>query len=145
MTSRILMPGLVLATAGLCVQPALAAQGDWLVRTGVGIVAPKGDNLTTPLGTVDVDPGTSLTIEGTYLFADNWGVELLVAWPYRHDIDLDGTRIGATRHLPPTVSVQYHFNPAGQFRPYAGLGLNYTTFFDEDTYRPARRCPPESR
>ena len=136
MTCRTLTVGLALVAAGLCAQPALAAKGDWLLRAGVGVVDPKGNNLTTPLGEVEVDSGTSLTIEGTYMFTDNLGVELLASWPFSHDINLDGTKIGETKHLPPTVSVQYHFNPAGQFRPYVGVGINYTNFFDEDTTGP---------
>jgi outer membrane protein OmpA-like peptidoglycan-associated protein len=36
-------------------------------------------------------------------------------------------------HLPPTLSLQYHFNPDGTFRPYLGAGINYTTFLNEDT------------
>jgi outer membrane protein OmpA-like peptidoglycan-associated protein len=71
------------------------------------------------------------------MFADHWGVELLAAWPFTHDIDLDGgegsSGIGETKHLPPTLSLQYHFNPAGRFRPYVGAGINFTTLFDEKT------------
>ncbi|NLA68831.1 MAG: OmpW family protein, partial [Gammaproteobacteria bacterium] len=36
-------------------------------------------------------------------------------------------------HLPPTVSLQYHFNSQGKVSPLLGVGLNYTTFFSEDT------------
>jgi outer membrane protein len=36
--------------------------------------------------------------------------------------------IGSVKHLPPTLTLQYHFNPAGTVRPYAGIGLNYTRF-----------------
>ncbi len=35
------------------------------------------------------------------------------------------------RALPPTLTLQYHFNTKGTIRPYAGLGLNYTLFFNE--------------
>lgn len=34
--------------------------------------------------------------------------------------------------LPPTLTLQYHFNPNGKIRPYAGVGVNYTIFYDED-------------
>ena len=143
MKSKSLQLGIAMAAAGLCLQPqaAPAAQGDWLVRAGVGLVTPKSDNLTiTGLGEVQVDDGTSLTIEAAYFLTDNWSVELLAAYPFSHDVDLDGAegtaKIGEVEHLPPTVSVQYHFLPAGAFRPYVGLGLNYTTFFSEKTTGP---------
>jgi outer membrane protein len=140
MTSRTLTLGLALAAAGLCAQPALAAKGDWILRGGVGVVDPKSDNLTLggALGVeeIQVDTGTSLTVEGTYMFANHWGVELLAAWPFSHDVDADLTGGGSAnltdiKHLPPTLSLQYHFNPDGRFRPYVGAGLNYTTLFDE--------------
>lgn len=140
MKSNALRLGIALAAAGLCLQPltATAAKGDWLLRGGIGIVDPKSDNLTlSPEQEIQVDTGTSLTIEGTYMFLDNWGVELLAAYPFTHDVDIDGAEgvgnIAEVDHLPPTLSLQYHFNPDGKFRPYIGAGLNYTTFFNEDT------------
>ena len=42
-------------------------------------------------------------------------------------------KVGETRHLPPTLSLQYHFMPDNKWRPYVGAGLNYTIFFEEDT------------
>ena len=52
-------------------------------------------------------------------------------------MDIDGAEgagnIAEVDHLPPTLSLQYHFNPDGRFRPYIGAGLNYTTFSNEDT------------
>jgi outer membrane protein len=104
--------------------------GDWIVRVGVHSVQPKSDNHAL----VNVDDGASLSIGGTYMVAKNWGVELLAALPFEHDIKLNGGgKVATTKHLPPTLSVQYHFNPNGTLRPYVGAGLNYTVFFDEDT------------
>jgi outer membrane protein len=75
-----------------------------------------------------------LTFNLTYLFTENWGLEVLAALPFSHDINLNaGGRVAETKHLPPTVSVQYHFLPNAKFRPYIGVGLNYTNFFDEKT------------
>jgi outer membrane protein len=138
MKSRSLQLGIALAAAGLCVQPvtALAAQGDWLIRAGVGVVDPKDDNLTlSPEAEVQVDTGTSATIEAAYFFADRWAVELLAAYPFTHDVGVDGAEglgnVAEVDHLPPTLSVQYHFNPDGKVRPYVGVGVNYTTFMNE--------------
>jgi outer membrane protein len=84
---------------------------------------------------LQVDNGTSATIEATYMFADHLGVELLAAWPFTHDVGIDGVSgdVAQVEHLPPTLSLQYHFNPEGRFRPYVGAGLNYTFFFNEET------------
>lgn len=110
--------------------PAAVAheKGDMLLRFGGALVAPKSNNSDV----VSVDDGYSASLTFTYLFTDNWAVDVLAAWPFKHDITLlDGTDIGSTKHLPPTVSLQYYFNTEGLVRPYIGAGINYTTFFDE--------------
>ena len=140
MKSRSLQLGIALAAAGLCLQPlaASAEKGDWLLRGGIGILDPKSDNLSlSSEAEVQVDTGTSITLEGTYMFADRWGVELFVPYPFKHDVDIDGAEgagnVAEIDNLPPILSLQYHFNPDGKFRPYIGAGSNYTTFFNEDT------------
>lgn len=137
---------LLTATLALFSFNALAqSQGDWLVRLGVGVVAPDGDSdnlvfegIELDNYRIDVDDGTSAVFNLTYMTTDNLGVELLASWPFSHDIDGDGAlaglgKLGSTKHLPPTLSLQYHFRPNRTFRPYAGVGLNYTKFFDEQT------------
>lgn len=122
-------------TSLLIAGPAQAYEaGDWLIRVGVTSVDPKSDNLDVPdVGMLEVDSGTTLTFNGTYFFTPNWGLEILAAAPFNHDINLQGVgKIAETDHLPPTVSVQYHFAPNATFQPYVGLGLNYTLFFSED-------------
>lgn len=64
-------------------------------------------------------------------------MDVLAAIPFNHDAKLkDGTKVGDTDQLPPTVSLQYHFTSTGNFYPYVGAGVNYTTFFSEDTTGP---------
>ncbi len=108
--------------------------GDWIVRVGLGNVDPKSNN-----GDVaSVDSGVAAVFNATYMVTNNVGIELLAATPFEHDIKLaaDGTRVGQTKHLPPTLSVQYHFDTNSAFKPYVGAGLNFTTFFDERTSGP---------
>ena len=138
MKFRTIQLGLALAVAGLYLQPisAVAAKGDWLLRGGVGLVDPKSDNLTLADDSeLQVDNGVSATFEGTYLFAEHLGVELMAAWPFSHDVQIDGVSgdVASVDQLPPTLSLQYHFNPNGRFRPYVGAGLSYTLFSNEET------------
>jgi outer membrane protein len=106
-------------------------QGDWLIRFGLSDIDPKSDN--SPI--VSVDSAWGATFNFTYMMTDNWAVELLAAWPYEHDISLvGGPEVASTEHLPPTVSLQYHFMADSAFQPYVGFGVNYTMFFSEDTY-----------
>ena len=100
------------------------------------MVDPDSDNGTVPTLDVgiDVDSGASLVFNGTYFFTPNVAFEVLAALPFSHDVDLDGIgKVAEVKHLPPTFSLQYHFDTGNNFRPYVGAGLNWTIFFDEDT------------
>jgi outer membrane protein len=125
---------LVLGTAAL---PALAqTAGDWTLGVGVHAVDPKSDNGRLAGGTlaVDVDRDIKPSLTFEYFVRDNLGVEVLAAWPFEHDINIAGLgRVGSTKQLPPTVSLQYHFTGQGRISPFVGAGINYTAFFSEDT------------
>ncbi len=131
----LMLSALILAVSAAA--PAMAqSQGDWTIGAGVHQVAPKSDNGSLAGGTLAVDVGNDVkpTITGEYFIADNLGIEVLAALPFKHDINIAGLgRVGSTKHLPPVVSLQYHFNSAGKVSPFIGAGLNYTTFFSEST------------
>jgi outer membrane protein len=150
--SRSLIVAGALAVTALAIVPvAQAEQGDWLLKGGATMVSPKSKNLklgdlgpVPGVGTVtgaslEVDDGTSFGFTVTYMYTDNWGVELLAAVPFKHDIKLaatiDGSRgsvkIAETKHIPPTLSLQYHFMPDQTFSPYVGAGVNWTLFSSE--------------
>lgn len=105
--------------------------GEWLLRGGVKLVDPKSDNNDV----VGVDNGTQFTFDVSYFVTRNVAVELLAAAPFSHDITLnaDGSTVASVDHLPPTLSLQYHFNTDGRVKPYVGAGVNMTLFFNEDT------------
>lgn len=129
---KVLCTAAILATAAANTAMAMD-QGDWLVRAGASYIDPKSNNHEI----VSVDSATSFTFNVSYFMTDAWAVELLAAWPFKHDLELkDGTEIGDTKHLPPTLSIQYHWAPQSVFQPYVGVGLNFTTFFSEDLYGP---------
>jgi len=125
----------IAAVLALAATPALAqSAGSWTVGVGAHEVAPKSDNGTltaTPLGNLKMDVGSNVrpTITGEYFVKDNLGIEVLAALPFQHDISVVGVgKVGSTKHLPPTVSLQYHFGQ-GKVKPFVGVGLNYTMFF----------------
>ena len=127
---------LTLATALATVAAPVLAQskGDFTIGLGVHSVIPNSSDSTTAAGPIDVDASIRPTITAEYFVADNIGIELLAAWPFEHDINLTGTgEIGKTKHLPPTLSVQYHFANKSRMTPFLGVGVNYTHFFDEST------------
>lgn len=127
---------LALLAAGAALPAAAQSAGDWSLAIGAHSVDPKSDNGSLAAGTlpVSVDSSVRPTITFEYFLRDNLGLEVLAALPFQHDIDIDGLgTVGSTKHLPPTVSLQYHFNSGGTVSPLLGIGVNYTTFFSEDT------------
>ena len=122
-----------LATAG----SAAAESGDWLVRLRAINVAPNESADIAAIGG-DVDINTSIVpeLDITYFVQDQWALELILGVT-PHDVTAVGTTLGDVdlgdvTLLPPTLTLQYHFNPAGQVRPYLGAGVNYTHFFNAD-------------
>lgn len=115
--------------------------GDIIARAGWAHVAPDTDSdefSNFPGAKAEVDDTDSLGLTFSYLFTDNIGVGVLAAYPFETDIEGDGTisaveKVGDTKFLPPTVTLQYHFNTGSNFHPYIGAGINYTYFWDEDT------------
>ncbi|MFT3930500.1 MAG: OmpW family outer membrane protein [Spongiibacteraceae bacterium] len=142
---------MVLAAIAAASTSALAYEtGDIIVRAGYAAVDPRdssSDLDVAGLGGkvantgVGVDGAAALGLTVSYMFTPHVGIELLAATPFEHDITskglgglgvADGTVIGSTKQLPPTVSVQYYFaQSTSAIQPYVGLGLNYTTFFEE--------------
>ncbi len=137
-TLKLLCP-LAAAAALFIATPALAQQaGDWTFGLGAHVVSPKSDNGSLAGGALDVEVGDNWrpTFTGEYFFRDNWGIEVLASLPFEHDIELNGVKAGSTQHLPPTVSLQYHFNGSDQVKPFIGAGVNYTLFFSQETTGP---------
>ncbi len=128
------LAALTLSTALVALAaPAFAqSQGDWTVGIGVGYLDPKSDNGTLAGLDAEIDSDTRPIFTAEYFIRDNLGIELLAATPFSHDITLGGsTDAGSVDHLPPTLSLNYHFPTNSAWKPYVGAGLNYTIFFDE--------------
>lgn len=150
--TRKLYLALALLAGSMIAMPAPAHEaGTWIVRAGGGAVSPDSNNLfleTSELedGTVvnntylQVDDAASLVLSATYMLYEHWGIDILASAPFEHDLDITGTvdgsrvsiPVGSVQHLPPTISLQYHFAPEAAFQPYVGFGVNYTIFFSED-------------
>lgn len=129
---------LACAAALALAAPAQAQEaGDWTFSVGAHAVSPKSDNGRLAGGALAADVGDDWkpTVTAEYWLSPNWGLEVLAALPFEHDIRLNGVAAGSTQHLPPTVSLQYHFR-GHRVTPFVGLGLNYTTFFEEEARGP---------
>lgn len=115
-----------------------AEAGDWTVKFGLHEVAPASSNGTLANGALKTDVGDDFkpSLQVEYLFTPNLGLEVLAALPFKHDVTLNGVQAATVKELPPTVSLQWHFNPQGPFNPFVGVGLNFTRFFSIDETGP---------
>ena len=130
MKIKALLSTLVVLSAATTSTAMAFEKGDWIIRAGWTSVSPKSDNHSI----VTVREAASLGVNLSYFFTNNLSVEVLGAYPFEHDIDLiGGENVASTEHLPPTVSVQWHFLPTNAFKPYVGAGINYTAFFSTKT------------
>lgn len=122
-----------IAIAALLMAAPLSAQtaGDWTLSFGLGNVNPKSNNGVLAGAESSIDSNTQLTLGLGYFFTENLALDVLAATPFKHTVSLAGLGdVGTSRHLPPTVSLQYHFRNTSQFTPFVGAGINYTHFFD---------------
>ncbi len=132
----------VLILAMLVAIPAMAhEQGDIIVRVGAAMVDPdvSSDDIDVAgivtLPGVDVKDDTQVGITAAWMWTSKVGVELLASTPFTHDIVVNdvGVKAGDTKHLPPTLMLQYYpIEGNVKFNPYVGVGVNTTIFFDED-------------
>jgi len=124
--------------------PVMAYEaGDWLIRGRIINVNPNDDSGSLFIDGTDAGPGVKVDsdtvpeLDITYMIAPNWGMELILGYS-EHTVTAEkgvaalGDVIDA-KALPPTLTLQYHFSPNSNIRPYVGAGINYTYFFDEET------------
>lgn len=130
------------ALCALLVAALLSAAGanaeNWTFKAGLHQVDPRSDNgrLANDTLAAEVSGDWRPTFQLEYFLTPNWGVELLAATPFKHDVHLNGVKAAEVSQLPPTVSLQYHFNRDGRVSPFVGVGLNYTAFFDVEESGP---------
>jgi len=121
---------LLVAVIGLASGAAMAQESPWLVRARAVHIdtANKSDPVggVGPANLIHVQSKTIPELDVSYFLTPNIAAELILTYPQKHDVTLDGAKIGSFKHLPPTLTLQYHFTPEKTFSPYVGAGLNYT-------------------
>ena len=130
MTKKIIS-AIALAAAALTGSSAFAQfnNGSLLVRVrAVNMQSANTDS--TGLG-LSINDKTIPEVDFSYFFNKNVAAELILTVPQQHDLSSKGTKIGTVTHLPPTLVLQYHFDGTS-FKPYVGVGINYTKFTGVD-------------
>ena len=105
---------------------AQATDAPWLVRLrAVDFQSANKDSTGLDL---TINDKVIPEVDISYFLTPQIAVELVLTYPQKQTIRSNGTDIGSLKHLPPTLTAQYHFTSFGAFKPYVGAGLNYTRF-----------------
>ncbi|MBX6318968.1 OmpW family protein [Pigmentiphaga sp.] len=130
------MRKILLAVAALCVMtsgPAMAQHqdGKWQFRARAVHLDSENKGVAPGLD-VGINDKWMPEVDVSYYFTPNIAAELVLTYPQKHTVRLNGDKIGTLKHLPPTLLLQYHFTDFGAFKPYVGAGVNYTRFSSVD-------------
>lgn len=121
----------VAALSVAALTPAMAQETPWQVRVRAVNLDPA--NKTENGLPLAVNAKLIPEVDISYFFTPNIAAELILTYPQKHNVKLGGDVIGSVRHLPPTLTAQYHFMPNDTaIRPYVGVGVNYTNFTSVD-------------
>lgn len=149
--SSVVAGGLALVAVATA-QPAMAGSetGNFMVRVLGTVVEPDasgsvsavpGNALGLPAGPIagsDADVSTEVipALTLSYFLTKNIAIELFCCFA-KHQADAEGSisafgEVADFWIFPPALTLQYHFDNMGPFKPYVGAGLQYIHFFDEN-------------
>lgn len=106
---------------------AQSDEGSIMVRARAVFVDFQNGQNSLPVK-VEADNRWIPEVDISYFFTPNFAAELVLTYPQDVDIKVAGTQQGTIKALPPSLMFQYHVTQLGAFKPYVGLGLNYTIF-----------------
>jgi outer membrane protein len=127
------------AGLGVLATPAAAGSesGNFLVRVQGTVLDPDSSADVAGLPTADAEVDTEVlpTLTLTYFLNKNLALELFCCFA---KLEAEGTRgpidgvdLGDFWVFPPALTLQYHFDNFGGFKPYVGAGVQYIHFFSE--------------
>lgn len=139
--------------AALVPSLAMAEAGDIVVRLRATHISPDegsdlGKKSFETYGTdlygnrgaeLRVDSNTIPELDFSYYITKNIAAELILALGSKHDVSISGLAAGAAvtnknlgevNLLPPTLTLQWHFNPDQMIDPYVGAGVTYARAMD---------------
>lgn len=116
--------------------------GNFMVRVQGTVVDPDSSANVfaggAPVAGADAEVSTEVlpTLTLTYFLNKNLALELFCCFA---KLDAEGkgainnTDLGDFWIFPPALTLQYHFDNLGAFKPYVGAGVQYIHFFGEGT------------
>jgi outer membrane protein len=131
--------GLLLAAASA---PAVAADGDWRLKVGIGRIDFREDVALSvggapfPTGGASLSDDNTLLAEIGYRFTPQWSAWLTLGVPPTTDVRGTGDaapfgKLGEVRYGPLALAANYSFDTGSALRPYVGAGAVYFAVLDE--------------
>jgi outer membrane protein len=132
--------GLLLAAGG----PAAAQE----TVLKLGAIRYDAHAKTNGISGIGIPPGadarvgdaTTVVFTAERRFGDRYGVELVIGVPPKIEADAAGSvaflgpGVLSARNVAPTLLFNWHFGaPGDRWRPYAGVGVNWTRFTDVES------------
>jgi len=125
----------------LATTAARADDGPWEVRLRALYLDPSNHSdgyaaLGIPENAIHINSKVIPDLDIEYYFQKHLSTELVLTYPQKQTVTVEKsalggpTVIGTFRHLPPTLTLKYGFLPDAAFRPYLGVGVNFTLITD---------------
>ena len=141
------MPRFVLAAlaatalSGTATAASAQVEPRWFVHVGAALVMVdekaemEADGVLVPGADVSIDSEQTIAFEIGRFLTPNIAVAFAGGFPPNFEVESAGTlaflgRDGELRGGPAALTMQYHANQAGRFRPYVGAGLAMLYVFD---------------
>jgi len=135
MFKPVLSSALLAAALAASLPVQAADQGSFMVRArAVNIDFDNGQSNLVKALDIEAQNRWIPEIDLSYFFTPNIAAELVLTYPQKVKVDAGSTKIGTIKALPPSLMLQYHFTNLGAFKPYVGLGVNYTVFYDRGNF-----------
>lgn len=127
----------IIAGAILSITLPVFAESPWLIRLrGIGVLPDPSSSTISIIGgkVTKISSPVVPELDFSYFFLPHVAAELILATS-RHSVTatdtiLGSVNLGGVSVLPPTLTAQYHFDLGEQLKPYVGVGINYTYFYN---------------
>jgi outer membrane protein len=127
----------VASLAPIASQAQSSGDNPWMLRVrAVDLLFQNGQTNTVSALNVKAQNEFIPEFDISYFFTKNIAAELVLTYPQQVNITAGAgnNNVGKISALPPSLLVQYHFTDLGAFKPYVGVGLNYTIFGNRQNF-----------
>ena len=127
----------VASLAPIASQAQSSSENPWMIRVrAVDVLFQNGQTQTVQALNVKAENKVIPEFDVSYFFTKNIAAELVLTYPQQVNVTYgsNNANAGKITALPPSLVAQYHFTDLGAFKPYVGVGVNYTIFGNRSNF-----------